>query len=125
MNSKKSKKPPKIPYLVYSLAFGLIIISLIIIIIRLIQTRPNPDTISNQPSSLSTLPEYQITWEQTEQLMANCDVKSIFQQHNLKVTLRSKSDQIYYTIEPEIDAIMKLAQKYQGPCDIIQTIATE
>ena len=63
-----------------------------------------------------------IDWETTEKLMANCQIKVIFQKRNLEVTLRDQNDQIYQVTESKLNDISKLAQKYQGPCDIIQTI---
>ena len=63
-----------------------------------------------------------IDWETTEKLLSNCQIKAVFQKHDLTVTLRDQNDQIYQVTEPEIDAIFKLTKKYQGPCDIIQTI---
>ncbi len=63
-----------------------------------------------------------IDWDTTEKLMSSCQIKVIFQKHNLEVTIRDKNGQIYQTNEPKIDAIFDLAQKYQGPCDIVQMI---
>ena len=63
-----------------------------------------------------------IDWETAEKLMATCQIKVIFQKRDLEVTLRDHSDQIYQVTEPEFDAISTLAKKYQGPCDIVQTI---
>lgn len=64
-----------------------------------------------------------INWETTEKLMASCQIKSIFQKRNLEVTLRDQNGQIYQVTEPKLNAISELANKYQGPCDIIQTIS--
>lgn len=63
-----------------------------------------------------------ISWNRAEQLMSDCKIKSVFQKHDLTVTMRSHDHQIYETTEPKIDDIFKLAKKYQGPCDIIQMI---
>ncbi len=63
-----------------------------------------------------------IDWQTTEKLMASCQIKSIFQKRDLTITLRDQNDQIYQTTEPEYNSISQLAKKYQGPCDIIQTI---
>jgi hypothetical protein len=63
-----------------------------------------------------------INWETTEKLMANCQIKVIFQKRNLEVTLRDQNGQIYQVTQLKFDDISKLAKKYQGPCDIIQTI---
>lgn len=63
-----------------------------------------------------------IDWQTAEKLMSSCQIKVIFQKHDLTVTLRDQTDQIYQVTEPNIDAIFDLATKYQGPCDIIQMI---
>jgi len=63
-----------------------------------------------------------IDWETADKLMSNCQIKVIFQEYNLEVTLRDRDGQIYQTTEPQIDAIFDLAKKYQGPCDIVQMI---
>lgn len=63
-----------------------------------------------------------IDWQTTEKLMASCQIKVIFQKHNLEVTLRSIDNQIYQTTQTKLNDIYQLAKKYQGPCDIIQTI---
>lgn len=63
-----------------------------------------------------------IDWETTEKLMASCQIKVIFQKRNLEVTLRDINDQIYQTSQTKLNDISQLAKKYQGPCDIIQTI---
>lgn len=63
-----------------------------------------------------------IDWNTTEKLLSNCQIKVIFQKRNLEVTLRDQNDQIYQTTEPKFNAISELTKKYQGPCDIVQTI---
>jgi len=118
------KRKSKIPVLVYSLIFGSIFIGLIIAVVRLVQLQATPDIPTSNPQ-ISSPPVSQINWNEVDKLMANCHIKAIFQQRNLEVTLRSKSNQIYHTTQPEINAVIKLAKKYQGPCDIIQTIVTE
>lgn len=63
-----------------------------------------------------------IDWETTEKLISGCQIKSIFQKRDLTVTLRDQNNHIYQVTEPTYNAISELATKYQGPCDIIQTI---
>jgi hypothetical protein len=63
-----------------------------------------------------------IDWETTEKLLSTCQIKVIFQKRNLEVTLRDQNDQIYQVTEQKLNDISQLAKKYQGPCDIIQTI---
>jgi hypothetical protein len=63
-----------------------------------------------------------IDWETTDQLMRSCQIKVIHQKNNLEVTLRDNNGQIYQTTQAKLNDISQLAKKYQGPCDIIQTI---
>ena len=77
---------------------------------------------SSKPT-LTPLETQNISWQQAEQLMADCQIKSVFQNHKLEVTLRTYDNQIFQTTENQIDDIFKLAKKYQGPCDIIQMIS--
>ena len=63
-----------------------------------------------------------IDWTTAEKLMQTCQIKVIFQKRNLEVTLRDKNDQIYQTTQSQINDISQLAKKYQGPCDLVQTI---
>lgn len=83
-------------------------------------TAPEPETFT-VPNITPGQPKT-IDWETADKLMASCQVKVIFQKHNLEVTLRDRNSQIYQTTEPKIDAIFNLAKKYQGPCDIVQMI---
>lgn len=63
-----------------------------------------------------------IDWNTTEKLMSNCQIKVIFQKRTLEVTVRDRNGQVYQTTEPKLNAIFDLVKKYQGPCDIVQTI---
>jgi hypothetical protein len=63
-----------------------------------------------------------IDWETTDKLMQNCQIKVIHQKRSLEVTLRDNNGQIYQTTQEKLNDISKLAKKYQGPCNIIQTI---
>ena len=106
---------------IYIAIFSVILLSSFFAIFKLIeQNKVNP-----QPPSQPTLAPLEtkiIKWDQAEQLMADCQVKSVFQNHQLEVTLRTYDNQIFQTTETKIDDIFKLAKKYQGPCDIIQMI---
>jgi len=63
-----------------------------------------------------------IDWETVDKLMKSCQIQVIHQKSNLEVTLRGNNGQIYQTTQEKLNDISKLAKKYQGPCDIIQTI---
>ena len=107
---------------IYISIFSLILLTSFFAIFKLIQQNKSNSQSSSQPT-LAPLETQNINWDQTEQLMANCQVKSVFQNHQLEVTLRTYNNQIFQTTEDKIDDIFKLAKKYQGPCDIIQMIS--
>lgn len=120
-----TKKKLKISTLTYSLIFVLIFTSLLITIIHLIKLQATSSPKLQSTNQISPLPTSQISWQEAHQLMADCQIKAIFQQRNLEVTLRTKSNHIYHTTQPKINDIINLAKKYQGPCDLIETIVTE
>ena len=108
---------------IYISLFSLILLTLFFGIFRLIEK----NNLSNQPidvsqSTTSTSETKIINWETASKLIADCQIKSVFQKHDLTVTLRTYDNQIFQTIEPQIDDSFKLAKKYQSPCDIIQMI---
>lgn len=107
---------------IYISIFSLIIIAIFFAIFKLIQQNKTATQSLSQPT-LSPLQTQTINWNQAEQLMADCQVKSVYQNHQLEVTLRTYDNQIIQTTETKIDDIFKLAKKYQGPCDIIQMIS--
>ena len=105
---------------IYLIIFGLILAASFIAIIKLIQINKTFPPLSTP--AINPLETQIITWGQAEQLMSDCKIKSVFQKHDLTVTMRSHDHQIYETTEPKIDDISNLDKKYQGPCDIIQMI---
>lgn len=106
----------------YISIFSLILVASFIAIIKLIQINKTSSPLST-PTINHPLETQIITWGQAEQLMSECQIKSVFQKHDLSVTMRGHNNQIYETTEPKIDDILNLAKKYQGPCDIIQMIS--
>ena len=102
--------------------FSLILIASFFAIFKLIGQNKAISQSSSQPT-ITPLETQTIKWEQAEQLMADCQVKSVFQNHQLEVTLRTNDNQIFQTTQTKIDDIFNLAKKYQGPCDIIQMIS--
>jgi len=108
--------------IIYLSFFSLFLITSLFAIFKLIQLNKNisQSTIQSKPISLET---QNINWSQTEQLISDCQIKSVFQKRDLTITLRSYDNQIYQTTQSKLDDIFKLAKKYQTPCDIIQMIS--
>lgn len=107
---------------IYISIFSIILFALFFAIFKLIQQNK---AITQSSSQLTTtrLETQTIDWNQAEQLMADCQIKSVFQKRDLSVTLRSHNNVIYQTTQTKLDDIVKLGKKYQGPCDIIQMIS--
>jgi hypothetical protein len=108
--------------IIYLSFFSLFLIISLFAIFKLIQLNKNTSQSPSQPKKTS-LETQNINWSQTEQLIANCQIKSVFQKRDLTITLRSYDNQIYQTTQSKLDDIFKLAKKYQTPCDIIQMIS--
>ena len=106
---------------IYISIFSIILLASFFAIFKLIQQNKTHSQSLSQPT-LTPLETQNISWQQADQLMSECQVRSVFQKHDLTVTLRTYDNQIFQTTEPQIDDIFKLAKKYQGPCDIIQMI---
>jgi hypothetical protein len=107
----------------YSIVIIIFLVTLTFVTIK--SSKKNSNNIINQSTNTTpTSVEVKIIdWTTVTQLIADCKVKSIYQNHQLKVTLRTYDNQIFQTTENKIDDIFKLAKKYQGPCDIIQMIS--
>ena len=106
---------------IYLVLFSFILVASFFAIFKLIQQNKLESQPIAQPTPIP-LETKIINWDQAEQLMSECQIKSVFQKHDLSVTLRTHDHQIFQTIEPKIDDIFSLAKKYQGPCDIVQMI---
>ncbi len=107
---------------IYLVIFSLILITSFFAIFKLIQQNKLYSQSISKPI-IAPLETQKINWERAEQLMSECQIKSVFQKHDLSVTMRGHDNQIYGTTQNKIDDIFKLAKKYQGPCDIIQMIS--
>jgi hypothetical protein len=107
---------------IYISIFSIILIISFFAIFKLINQNKTISQSSPKPNS-PHLETQIINWDQAEKLISECQVKSVFQNHQLEVTLRAYDNQIFQTTEPKIDDVFKLAKKYQGPCDIIQMIS--
>ena len=66
----------------------------------------------------------EIPWDQVEAMLLNGDVIKVMQTHDLKVYLTLKDESLAVTVEPEIDAIIKLLKECGDPC-LYVAIATE
>lgn len=49
-----------------------------------------------------------ITWSEAEEIIRNCELKSIFQAHSLRVNIELKSGIKVKTTEPRIDEVFKI-----------------
>lgn len=78
----------------------------------------NQGTIESTP-----FPIIEITWPEAVNLIQNCQIKSVFQKRKLEVTLTTKDNRIFKTIEPKFNDIFIETNSLRSDCnDIIQTI---
>ncbi len=66
----------------------------------------------------------EVDWETAVEILNLGDVKTVFQLHNLEVTLVMNDGNEIHTIEPVIDAIFDEVNKCGAPCGNI-VLATE
>ncbi len=65
-----------------------------------------------------------VDWEAAIEILNSGDVDTVFQLHNLEVTLLMKDGSEVYTVEPKIDDIFHEVEKCGAPCSNI-ALATE
>jgi hypothetical protein len=109
----------KIKIIILSSILIVLISAIIFSIFKLNQQNKSLKTQSSNPTTTDTKI---IDWKETINLIKDCQIKVIFQSRNLQVNLRDKNNQTYQTKEPKFNAIIDLAQEWQGPCDLVQTI---
>ncbi|MDD4785087.1 MAG: hypothetical protein PHH12_01350 [Candidatus Shapirobacteria bacterium] len=112
----------KIRILIYFFLLIFILISLFVSIFGLIK-KNNSNNLKSEPIEPTPFEIIEITWPEAVDLIQNCQIKTVFQKHNLEVTLTHKDNRIFKTIEPKIDDIFKETNHLRSDCnDIIQTI---
>jgi len=109
----------KIKIIIISSILITLVVAIVFSIFKLNQQNHSLQTSSTSPTPSETK---NISWEEASKLIENCQIKVIFQSRNLQVNLRDKNNQTYQTKEPKFNDIINLAQEWQGPCDLVQTI---
>jgi len=66
----------------------------------------------------------EVDWETAVEILNLGDVETVFQLHNLEVTLMMKNGNEVHAVEPVIDAIFDEVNKCGAPCSNIM-LATE
>ena len=66
-----------------------------------------------------------ISWQEAITLLQECKITSIYQKHNLTVTLTDKNNQVYQTTEPKLDDIIYQTSRLRSDCNDIITTVTE
>ena len=61
-----------------------------------------------------------ISWEEAKKLVRDCQIEFGFQAHSQYVTLNLKNGTEVYTYEPEIDLILKEAERVKDKCGEVQ-----
>jgi len=104
--------------IIYSIIFAVFILTISLCATKLIFQKSS----AKQTTPTSNLTPKNIDWATATNLIKECQIKVIFQSRTLQVNLRGKDNQIYYTVEPKFNDVINLAQEFQGPCDIVQTV---
>jgi zinc and cadmium transporter len=66
-----------------------------------------------------------ISWEEAKNLVANCEIKGVFQNHQKEVTLELKNGNRLYTISEEIDNIFHIIKDNETRCGKLVYMGTE
>lgn len=71
---------------------------------------------------VSVSPDRKISWTEITEMIKACEVVQVSQTHDLRVSVVTKGDQIFWTYQPELDDILTLATQASQDCemDIIQ-----
>ncbi|MDD4026681.1 MAG: hypothetical protein PHO75_00660 [Candidatus Shapirobacteria bacterium] len=110
----------KIRITIYSIIFIFLLAGLSICIFSLTK---NNNKNTSETSEITPSPLIEITWAEAVDLVQNCQIKSVFQKHDLTVTLTDKNNQVFKTLEPNIDDIFNETNHLRSDCnDTIQTI---
>jgi len=119
----------KIQTKIYFIIFVVLILVLFATIFSLIFFRPqNNQAIDNYPEvipTLSTSSIIKISWPEAVDLIQSCQIRSVFQKRNKTVTITDKNNQVFETIEPNIDDIFKQTNRLRSDCNDIITTITE
>lgn len=105
---------------IYSIVFAILAICLLFVVFSLI-FKKSSKSIENPTINPPSITE--ITWTEAVYLIQECQIKTVFQKHNLEVTLTNKNNRIFVTKEPKIDEIFRETGHLRSDCnDIIQEI---
>lgn len=78
----------------------------------------------DKPNS-EKMTEEKITWEEAVELIRNCGVTSVFQDHNKNVSITLTDETTRSTTEPELDLVLSEAAKASDKCEIDILSVTE
>ncbi len=117
----------KIQTKIYLVIFIVLILSLITAIFGLIFFNPQDNqAIDNSPEAIPTIftsSIIKISWSEAVDLIQSCQIRSVFQKRNKTVTLTDKNNQVFETVEPNINDVFKQTNRLRSDCnDIIITI---
>ena len=112
---------------VYLIIFIVLILGLIIATFGAIFFKKNNQTnnYSEITPIISASPTTNISWTEAINLLQECKITSVFQKHDLTVTLTDKENRIYQTTEPKIDEVFNQTNHLRSDCNDIITTITE
>ncbi len=119
----------KIQTKIYFIIFVVLILVLFAALFSLIFFHPqNNQAIDNSPEILPTIsvsPIIKISWPEAVDLIQSCQIRSVFQKRNKTVTLTDKKNQVFETVEPNINDVFKQTNRLRSDCNDIITTITE
>ena len=115
----KAKKNYLIPIILFFLF--LIICLLIFVFIK----KNKDKSITNISPTITLSPIIEITWDQTINLLQECQIVSVYQKNNLKITLTDKNNITYQSTEPKKGDIVYQTNHLRSDCNDIINVITE
>ena len=119
MPKTKAKKSYLKPLL---LVFLFVIICLFVLILV---KRNKSDSPAVTAPTATPSPLTEITWEQTINLLQECQIYSVYQKRSREIILTDKNNQTFKTTEPKLNDITYQTNHLRSDCNDVINIITE
>ena len=73
---------------------------------------------SDKTELITVTEDRKVSWEEITIMLDNCEVEQVSQTHDLQVSVVTDNGQIFWSEEPQIDDILKLASEASESCDM-------
>jgi len=119
MPKTKTKKS----YLNSLLLILLFIVACLFVLVFIKRNKTNSPTTIAPTATPSPLTE--ITWQQTIDLLQECQIYSIYQKRNREIILTDKNSQTFKTTEPKLNDITYQTNHLRSDCNDVINVITE